>query len=165
MVKEERSVFLNREYAEAVRYMDNAKEVLARARRDGSHYVDRKYVRMACGTAYLGVLIGIEAWLVAKDVDMPSKKKYKSIEFYEENVAKLDGKMLSYLNTAYNQLHLEGYYRTETSVKAISAGFDAAYYIIEKIKPDCPVEVRESRSDGFKRRLNMLLISAAVMFR
>ena len=50
MVREEQNAFLNKEYAEAIRYMDNANEVLAKSRRDGRHYVDRKYVRMACGT-------------------------------------------------------------------------------------------------------------------
>jgi hypothetical protein len=42
--------------------------------------------------------------------------------------------MVAYLGTAYRILHLDGYYDGETSVKAIEAGFDAAYEIIEKTR-------------------------------
>jgi hypothetical protein len=135
MTIEEQNAIMAKEYAEAMRYMDNAKGILAKSKRDGNYYADKKYVRAACGTAYLGVLIALDAWLTVKDVAMPKKKKQKSIEFYTENVAKLDGKMVSRLNTVYRQLHLEGYYWGETNVKAIEGGFDGAYEIIYKIKP------------------------------
>jgi hypothetical protein len=165
MTREEQNVFLSKEYFEAVRYMDNAKETLERARKDGNFYIDGKYVRTACGTAYLGVLIALDAWMKIKDVALPSKKKQKSIEFYKENVAKIDGKMIARLQTVYRILHLEGYYWGETHVKAISAGFDAAYEIIDKIKPENPVEVKESKSYAIKRMFDKLLISIVVMFR
>jgi hypothetical protein len=73
--------------------------------------------------------------------------------------------MVSFLNTAYDILHLEGYYRGEMSIKIIEGGFDAAYKIIDKIKPEQFVEVKETKGQGLKRVLNNLLISAAVMFR
>ncbi|MCL1946320.1 MAG: DUF5618 family protein [Chitinivibrionia bacterium] len=165
MTREEQNVFLNEEYTEAIRYMDNAKETLERTRKDGNHYIDKKYVRTACGTAYLGVLIAIDAWLKIKDVDLPSKKKQKSIEIYKESIAKLDGKMVSRLNTVYDILHLAGYYWGETNVKAISGGFEDAYEIIDKIKPENPVEVKESKSYAIKRMFDKLLISIVVMFR
>jgi len=165
MMKEEQNVFLNREYAEAVRYMDNANEILQKSGKDAGHYVDAKYVRTACGTAYLGVLIALDAWLTVKDVAMPPKKKQKSIDFYKESVAKLDGKMVSRLNTVYSLLHLHGYYWGETNIKAITGAFDDAYEIIDKIRPETPLEVKENRMDRLKRRMNMMLISAAVMFR
>ena len=168
MTKEEQNVFLNEEYAESIRYMDNAKETLQKAKkRDDGYYFDKKYVRTACAIAYLGVLVALDAWFKLKCVDMPvsKKKKNKSIEFYEENVAKLDKKMLSRLNSVYNVLHLEGYYREETNVKIISAGFDAAYEIIDKIKPENPVEVKESKTNAAKRILDKTLISVSVIFR
>ena len=136
MPNDERQIFLKKEYAEAVRYMDNAKETLQKAQKDGAFYADAKYVRTACGTAYLGVLIALDAWLKTKDVNLPQKKKQKSIEFYQENIAKLDGKMINRLNNVYRQLHLNGYYWGETNIKAISGAFDSAYEIIEKIKPE-----------------------------
>ena len=71
MTKEKQNAFLCKEYFEAVRYMYNAKETLQKAKKDEKHYIDKKYVRTACGTAYLGVLIALDAWLKIKDVDLP----------------------------------------------------------------------------------------------
>jgi hypothetical protein len=135
MTVEEQTAFLSKEYAEANRYMDNARDILKKSEKDGDYYTDRKYVRTACGTAYLGVLIALDAWLTAKDVPLPKKKKQKSIDFYKENVAKLDGKMTDRLNTVYRQLHLEGYYWGENNVQVISGAFRSAYELINKIKP------------------------------
>ncbi len=73
--------------------------------------------------------------------------------------------MLSNLDMAYRILHLDGYYDGIVSIKAIEGGFDAAYYLIEKIKPENPVEVAETRGDKAKRMWNRLLVSVAVMFR
>jgi hypothetical protein len=165
MTREEQSAVLSAEHMEANRYMNNAKETLRKAEKlDDGYYRDDKYVRTACGTAYLGVVRAIEAWLVLKGVPLPGKKKHRNIDFYVANVAKIDKKMLSYLNTAYDILHLEGYYRGETRVKIIEGGFDAAYDIIDKIKPENPVDVPETRGGKAKRAWNALLISAAVMF-
>ena len=58
-------------YAEAIRYMNNAKEVLQKARKDGKYYADKKYVRMACGTAYSGTLVALDAYLLLKGVPEP----------------------------------------------------------------------------------------------
>jgi hypothetical protein len=51
------------------------------------------------------------------------------------------------------------------NVKVVDAGFDAAYKIIDRIKPEQFVPVKETNGQGLKRALNNLLISAAVMFR
>jgi hypothetical protein len=145
--------------------MDNAKETLKKAEKcDHGHYNDMKYVRTACGTAYLGVLLALDAWLVLKGVQLPAKAKQKTIEFYAFNVTKLDKKVGDNLNTVYNVLHLEGYYRGETGIKTIASGFDAAYYIIDKIKPENPVNAPETKADKRKRAWNAILIAAAVMF-
>ncbi|MDR2692715.1 MAG: DUF5618 family protein [Chitinispirillales bacterium] len=165
MTREEQDSVLSVEYAESNRYMDNAKETLRKAeKQDDGYYRDDKYVRTACGTAYLGVLRALETWLVLKGIEIPDKKKRKSIEFYEYSVAQIDKKMLSHLKAAYSVLHLDGYYRGVTRVKIIEGGFDAAYEIIDKIKPENPVDVPETRGGKAKRAWNALLISAAVMF-
>jgi hypothetical protein len=151
MTIEEQTSFLAREYAEANRYMDNAKECLQKTKKDGSHYADTKYVRMACGTAYNGVLIALDAWFVAKGIQeptrlqtknasqkkkkKPSSKPRKSVDCYYHNLAQLDGKLSTTFHSVYGLLHLEGYYDGITSVKAINAGFEHAYEIINKIKP------------------------------
>jgi len=164
MTLEEQNKYLSAEYAEAIRYMDNAKETLKKAGKDGRHYVDKKYVRTACGTAYHGVLIALDTWLKLKGVPELSKKQRKSIAYYKDCVAKFDKKMLVSLDIAYDILHLSGYYDGILSVKTIEDGFDEAYYIIDKIKPEHPVEAVEKGGDKAKRIWNRMLISLAVMF-
>ena len=122
-------------YREAMRYMDNAKEYLKNARKEGKFYRDKKYVKTACGTAYNGVLIALDGFLLLKDINKPKGKDRKSIEFYQENIGKLDRKMLDYLNSAYHILHLSGYYDGIEKADVIKSGFDDAYNIINKIKP------------------------------
>ena len=119
-------------YAEAIRYMNNAKEVLQKARKDGKYYADKKYVRMACGTAYSGTLVALDAYLLLKGVPAPKKK---SIDFYRRNIATLDKSLLRDLNSAYEILHLDGYYDGLLRADTIKSGFDVAYEIIEQIKP------------------------------
>ena len=43
--------------------------------------------------------------------------------------------MLDYLNSAYQVLHLWGYYDGIENVSVVKEGFGDAYKIIEKIKP------------------------------
>jgi len=117
----------------------------------------------ACGIAYLGVLLAVDAWLTLKEVSLSGKKK--SIDLYEHTVAQMDKKMLVRLKSAYSALHLSGYYYGDTRVSIIGSGFDAAYEIIEKIKPENSVEVKETRGDKAKRIWNRMLIALAVMFR
>jgi len=121
-------------YNEAMRYMDNAKEYLKKAKKEGNYYIDKKYVKTACGTAYCGLLEGLDGYLRLKDIK-PKGKQRKSIEFYQENLAKIDIKMLSTLISAYQILHLSGYYDGILNVNVLKEGFDEAYKIIKKIKP------------------------------
>ena len=43
-------------------------------------------------------------------------------------------------------------------------GFDAAYDIIEKIKPEYLVDVEENRVERRKRKWNMFFVSLAAIF-
>ena len=70
-----------------------------------------------------------------RGVDKPTKKLRKSIEYYQNNLTKIDKKMLNYLNSAYEILHLLGYYDGIGNAKVVKSGFDDAYKIIDKIKP------------------------------
>jgi len=123
-------------YNEAIRYMDNAKEDLKKAKKEDDYYFDSKYVRRACGTAYNGLLIALDCFLMLKGIDKPTKKQRKSIEYYQSNITKIDKKMLLYLNNAYNILHLSGYYDGINDAIVVKRGFDEAYKIIDKIKPE-----------------------------
>jgi hypothetical protein len=122
-------------YSEAIRYMDNAKEYLKNAKKEGPIYHDPKYVRTACGTAYNGVLIALDGFLILKGVHKPKRKERKSIEYYQKVLGKLDKKMLDNLNVTYKILHLSGYYDGIESVNVIKEGFTFANKIIEKISP------------------------------
>jgi len=123
-------------YQEAIRYMDNAKETLQKAQKDGNYYQDKKYIKMACGTAYSGMLVALDCFLVLKGVaEKPKGKTRKSIEFYQKNVAQLDKKLLRHVNGAYEILHLSGYYDGIENASVIKEGFNEAYTIIERIKP------------------------------
>ena len=135
MLIQEQQKLKEKYYSEAMRYMDNAKESLKKANKEGKFYRDTKYVSVACGTAYKGVLIALDGFLLMKGVEKPKGKDRKSIEFYHDNISKLDKKMLDYLNSAYKILHLYGYYDGVENVKVIKEGFDDDYILINKIKP------------------------------
>jgi len=120
-------------YNEAIRYMDNAKETLNMAGKEGDEYQDDKYVKTACGIAYNAVLKALDGFLILKEVKVP--KKRKSIEYYRDNIAKIDRKLVAHLNNAYTILHLDGYYDGIVIVDTINSGLKSAYTIIDKIKP------------------------------
>src|SRR4030043_366503 len=81
---------------EALRYLDNAREILKSAPLEDSTYTDIKPVREACGTAYLAVLKSIDAYLLKKGMD--EKKLPQSVDSYREMLRKYlsahDGKLL-----------------------------------------------------------------------
>ncbi len=56
-------------YKEAYRYLENAKEILrTKAKKDGKFYDDAKCVRMACNTAYNGLLIALNDFFRQKGI-------------------------------------------------------------------------------------------------
>ena len=112
-------------YNEAIRYMDNAKEVLKKANKNDDFYQDVKYVKMASGTAYSAVLLALDGYFILKSV--PKKKGRKDIDYYRANITKIDKKLLDYVNESYEILHLVGYYDGTKSVKVLQVGFDLAY--------------------------------------
>ena len=136
MSVDEQNQIMEKYHVEAMRYMDNAKEYLKNAKKEGNFYRDTKYVRTACGTAYNGVLIALDCYFTLKGIQIPDNKKVRrSIEFYQKNLSKLDRKMMDNLNGAYKILHLYGYYDGVEVVNVVKEGFDFANKIIDKIKP------------------------------
>ncbi len=130
---QEQNTIKTKYFSEAMRYMANAKEALVLAKKEGKYYEDDKYVKTACGTAYNGVLIALDGYFLLKGVE--KVKGRKSIEFYQENVAKIDKKLNKELYNAYEILHLSGYYDGITNVAVIKEGFEMAYTIIKRIEP------------------------------
>lgn len=98
---------------EALRYIDNAKEILSKSAIEDGSYADDKYVKSACGVAYLGVLKAIDQFLLRKGVT--KKTLPKKVEEYEKALQKYalprDGKLLRAFNDIYDELHIAGYYR------------------------------------------------------
>jgi hypothetical protein len=139
MTLQEQQAMRQKGYAEAMRYMANAKEVLQKAGFENGRHKDSKYVRMACGTAYSGTLIAIETWLKLKGVDFSlaaaNRNKRKNIDFYKKNVSKLDGRLKDFLDDAYQILHLDGYYDGILNATVVKEGFAAAKNIVAQIKP------------------------------
>ena len=135
MSVEEQEQIKEKYYSEAIRYMDNARENLKNAKKEGNIYRDPKYVRSACGTAYSGVLIAMDCFFILKGIHKPTGKERKSIDYYQKNLGKLDRKMLDYLNVTYKILHLSGYYDGIESVNVVKEGFNFAGKIIDRIKP------------------------------
>jgi hypothetical protein len=123
----------NDPYQEAMRYIENAEEMLVKAGKDGKFYVDEKYVKSASGIAYSGLLKGLDFYFDYKGV--PKRKGRKTIEYYKSVLSQIDKKLLNYLNSGYELLHLYGYYDGGLKVQAIAAGFDDAISIIEALKP------------------------------
>jgi uncharacterized protein (UPF0332 family) len=133
MVIEEQNRIRKTYYNEAIRYMENAKETLQKAGKEDRFYIDKKYVKTACGTAYNAVLLALDGYLLIQGIE--KKKGRKDIDFYKEAVSRIDKKLLNYVNEAYNALHLTGYYDGSKDSRIILEGFDLAYVIIDKIKP------------------------------
>jgi hypothetical protein len=133
MSNEEQQKIRQKYYTEALRYMDNAKETLKKAGKEGKFYRDEKYVKTACGTAYNGVLKAMDGYFYTQGIE--KTKGRKSIEFYQSTIVKLDKKLLNYFNTAYEALHLSGYYDGTRNVTIVTEGFKMAYEIIDRIKP------------------------------
>ncbi len=124
-------------HREAIRYIENASEILrTKARKKNKYYEDDKYVRMACATAYNAVLIAADTYLAMKGKAV-EKKKYARVNVadYRTRLAKLDKGMLKTFNSAYEILHIVGYYEGETKYDVIRSGIDAAIDLINEIKP------------------------------
>jgi hypothetical protein len=122
-------------YKDATRYIDNGRNNLKKAGKKDNFYEDIKYVKTGCGIAYSGVLLALDQYLESKGVKPLPKSKRKSIEWYRENLTKLDKKLLFALNNVYSILHIDGYYEGLNGVRVIQAGFDYAEDIVRKIKP------------------------------
>ena len=110
---------------EAHRYINNAKEILRdKAQKDEGYYQDKKYVKMAGHTAYTGVLVALDGFFGLK------KKGRKSVEWYKEELGKVDKKISFAFSTAYTVLHLDMGYDGLLSVKIANIGFEEAEVII-----------------------------------
>lgn len=120
-------------YEEAMRYIDNAKEILStKAGKSGDYYNDPKYVKMACNTAWNGVLVILTAKMKAEGKIQP--KERMNVDKFENYLAKNNKKLLKVFNSAYNYLHLLGGYDGDLKVTTSKTGIELALKIIDWAK-------------------------------
>lgn len=114
---------------EARRYVSNAEEVIKKANYDSelNIYTDSKYIKMAGNTLWNGCLVALDATLqVRKGKGRPSIEKYK------EAAGKRDRKLLAFIVTGYDTMHLVMGYDGNKGKKVCDAGFEYATAIIDR---------------------------------
>jgi hypothetical protein len=135
MTMQEQEYIKQKGYAEAMRYMANAKEALSKTDIDGKFYSDAKYVRGASGIAYSGVLVALDALAEIKKISAPKKDSRKNIDFYRD-VLSYSQKQQKTLDIVYRYLHLGGYYDGNLDSDLIKLGFKNAKELINLIRPE-----------------------------
>ncbi len=123
--------------AEPYRYLANAREILStKAKKQGKLYSDAKYVRMACNTAYSGLLLALDDLFEYKGIKAPKKTgrpRAVDVKFYRDNIAKMNKTKLKEFNEAYNLLHLYGGYDGSLAVSVSQDGLSFSTSIIDWI--------------------------------
>jgi len=123
---------------EALRYLNNAREILKSVPVEDNTYTDVKPVREALGTAYLAILEAINEYLITKK-GLTKKELPKSVDAYrvalQKHIAVHNGKLMREFEMLYDALHIAGYYRGLIyNVDAVKDYLKAAKAFIEKIK-------------------------------
>ena len=114
---------------EAKRYLDNAKEILReKAKKEDGFYQDKKYVKLAGHAAYTGVLVALDSLLGKKT------KGRKSVEWYQNELSKVDKKALTTFNDAYDTLHLAMSYDGNRSADVSKTGIKLAESLINWVE-------------------------------
>jgi len=118
-------------YLEAKRYVDNARKILTNhAGKHGEFYTDPKYVKMACNTAYTGVLVALDGTF-----QLRKKGQRSDVIKYRKAIGEKNKSILTYFNSAYNTLHLLCGYDGDLYVDNSQNGLKLADKIIEWSRP------------------------------
>jgi uncharacterized protein (UPF0332 family) len=121
---------------EAMRYIENAKEILGKSQIEDDRYLDIKYVKSACGVAYLGVLMAVDAFLLKRGLTQKGlpKKVDEYMKALQKHASIHDGKLIRQFDDLYDELHIAGYYRGILhSVPVVKAVLKSAENFIKKI--------------------------------
>lgn len=122
---------------EALRYLNNAKEILKTVPVEDNTYTDVKPVREAFATAYLAVLEAINEYLITKG--LTKKELPKSVDAYRKALQKYitvrNGRLLREFEKLYDALHIAGYYRGLIyDTRAVKDYLRATKDFIEKVR-------------------------------
>ncbi len=113
---------------EAKRYLTNAKDILRdKARKEDGFYQGAKYVKMAGHTAYAGVLVALDALL-------GKKKGRKDVDWYKQQLAGLDRRLLSTFVAVYDTLHLSMSYDGNPDAEIAQTGLKRAEFIVDWVE-------------------------------
>ena len=116
---------------EARRYVENAKTLLlehGELDTETKLYGDSKYVKMAGNTLWNGVLLVLDAVFHVRS----DRRTHVHIEDYREAIGKRDKKLLQYVNTGYETMHLSMGYDGTHSKASCDDGFRIANQIIDR---------------------------------
>ena len=111
--------------AEAMRYVNNAKEILSKkAQKENGYYNDTKYIKMAGNTLWNGVLVALDNRFPEIKIGKgrPDQTKYRQ--------AIKDGKISKMFDSSYSQLHLVMGYDGVGDEKVVKIAIDNAKTII-----------------------------------
>ena len=115
---------------EAKRYIDNAKDFLSNnAKKQYGLYQVKKYVKIAGHTAYSGILLALNELLGEKN-----KKTPKSVEWYQQELSRIDKSLLANFTTAYQVLHINMGYQGSKSAALAKVGLQEAGRIIRWVE-------------------------------
>ena len=117
--------------AEARRYVDNARRTLSENGDldvETKLYQDEKYVRAAGNYLWLGVLMALDAVFHVR----ADRRTRVDINNYLEAVGKRDRKLLSFVNTGYDVMHLSMNYDGVPAKGVSDEGFRLANAIIDR---------------------------------
>jgi len=122
-------------FVEALRFLKNAKETIAKSPTRHNRYQDLKYVRKASGIAYLAALRAIDGYLLRCGIQI--NKLPKSYEEYwsaKEKYIPVNGRFDSAFVIVYENLHLFAELSNASSVVLVKAGFENCKKIIEMLE-------------------------------
>ena len=111
--------------------MENAQTVLkehGKLNVEGRRYEDEKYVRAAGNYLWLGVLMALDAVFHVRE----DRRTRVDIKAYTEAVGKRDRKLLDWVNTGYNIMHLSMNYDGIQLKSTCDDGFRVANHIIDR---------------------------------
>ncbi len=120
---------MNTTVEEAKRYLANAREILRdKAHKEDGIYQDTKYVKLAGHAAYSGVLVALDGLLGKKG------KGRKDVDWYKQQLAKLDKRLLNSFVGVYDTLHLSMSYDGNPLASVAAAGLQEAETIINWVE-------------------------------
>ena len=92
-------------FTEARRYFTHAEEILrTKAGRANGRYTDPKYVKMAGHTAWDGVLVAVDEYMVRKGIEKTKGRKDRT--WYLTELSKLNRRIAQSFSDLYSALHL-----------------------------------------------------------